>query len=574
LGQGASLPEEFSSVAIAPRLDDTDPALPALRLEAFPSASQTLLVLTRDAELLATLRNVPGHDVVAVASEADLAGQLMQSQGGVALVDAAAATTPITSLTERLKTQFPDLVLVVAGGTEDQGALTPQITRGMVYRFLHKPLSEQRVKLFVAAAWRRHGEEHSGIFAPARTQTTRTLPVLPRRKPWGSIIAVVVAIVAVAFWFLTRAPAPPVATSRQAAPPILRPALTQAETSTQPPDTTTPGVIAREPTESAPVQSPAPTQLPPSQTAVAERAAANLSPAPASTVAIPPVAAPPPAQTAAAERPAPKLSSAPIESAPSPLAARIVSEARNALAEGKVDEAERLIQIAAEAGVDEDDLDDLMRKATEQRIAARGTAMTRLSRLFNERLSQGKLLGPENDGAKYYLAQMVATDYAHPSTVSARDALNARFLQEARKAAAEHDSAGASRWLAEARNADADEKALANTESEIASARAAAAAAAEGPELVAAASLNKLRHVDPRYPQAARDRELAGWVDLEITVRSDGSVDDVTIVQSQPAEVFDQAAMDAVRQWRYEPVVRNGKAVAQRTRVRIRFQMQ
>jgi hypothetical protein len=113
----------------------------------------------------------------------------MRSQGGVALVDAAAATTPITSLTERLKTQFPDLVLVVAGGTDDQGALTPQITRGMVYRFLHKPLSEQRVKLFVAAAWRRHGEEHSGIFAPARTQTTRTLPVQRRRKPWASIAA-------------------------------------------------------------------------------------------------------------------------------------------------------------------------------------------------------------------------------------------------------------------------------------------------------------------------------------------------------------------------------------------------
>jgi len=282
----------------------------------------------------------------------------------------------------------------------------------------------------------------------------------------------------------------------------------------------------------------------------------------------------PPAETAVAERPAPKLNSAPIESAPSPLAARIVSEAHNALSEGKVDEAERLIQIAAAAGVDEEDLDDLVRKAREQRIAARGATMTRLSQLFNERLSQGKLLEPESDGAKHYLAQMIDTDAGHPSTLSAKEALNARFVQEARKATAADDATTASRWLAEARANGADEKAVATAESEIASARAAAAAAAKGPELVPATSLNKVRNVDPRYPQTARSRELAGWVDLEITVKSDGSVGDVSVVHSEPSEVFDQAAIDAVQQWRYEPVIRNGKAVEQRTRVRIRFQMQ
>lgn len=563
-------------MSIAPRLDDTDPALPALRLEAFPPSSQTLLVLTRDAELLATLRNVPaGHEVIPIASEADLAGQLMRSQGGVALVDAAAATTPITSLTERLKAQFPDLVLVVAGGTDDQGALTPQITRGTVYRFLHKPLSEQRVKLFVAAAWRRHGEEHSGIFAPARTQTTKTLPVAPRRKPWGSIIAVVIAIAAVAVWFLTQTPAPRVAAAKPAAPPITRPAPAEFPTPVESSDENTAGTIARTPIVQAPTQTAAPPVVaPPIQTPTAERAAAKPPAAVAKPAATPSADATPPVQTSPAERPAPKLSSAPIDTAPGPLAARIVSEAHNALSEGKVDEAERLIQIAAAAGVDEEDLDDLVRKAREQRIAARGSAMTRLSQLFNERLTQGKLLGPENDGAKQYLAQMLDTDAAHPSTVRAKDALNARFLQEAHKAATAEDATTANRWLAEARTNGADEKAVATAESEIAAARAAAAAAAKGPELVAAASLNKIRHVDPRYPQAARSRELAGWVDLEITVRTDGSVDGITVVQSDPAEVFDQAAMDAVRQWRYEPVVRNGKAVAQRTRVRIRFQIQ
>jgi protein TonB len=376
---------------------------------------------------------------------------------------------------------------------------------------------------------------------------------------------VVIAIAAVAFWFLTQTPAPRVATSKPVQLPISPLAQTEAETSAPSPDTA--GTIARDPIAEPPAQAPPP------QTAATERAAAKPLPIPAKPAANASVGGVPPAEVGVAQRPAPKLSPAPIESAPSPLAARIVSEAHNALSEGKVDEAERLIQLAAEAGVDEEDLDDLVRKAREQRIAARGAAMTRLSQLFNERLAQGKLLGPENDGAKHYLAQMIATDAEHPSTVSAKAALNTRFLQEARKAAAGDDSAGSSRWLAEARAAGAEEKTVATAQSEIASARDAAAAAAKGPELVAATSLNKIRHVDPRYPQAARSRELAGWVDLEITIRTDGSVDDVTVVHSEPAEVFDQAAMDAARQWQYEPVVRNGKAVEQRTRVRIRFQM-
>src|SRR5262249_7766166 len=136
------------------------------------------------------------------------------------------------------------------------------------------------------------------------------------------------------------------------------------------------------------------------------------------------------------------------------------------LSEGKLDEAERLIQIAAEAGVDEEDLDDLVRKAREQRISSRGATMTRLSQSFGERLAQGKLLEPEADSARHYLAQMAATDPDHPATQSAKNALNARLIQEARRAAAGGDTASANRWLTEARAAGVDEKIVAGAENE------------------------------------------------------------------------------------------------------------
>src|SRR6185437_2052802 len=87
----------------------------------------------------------------------------------------------IERITERLRAQFPELVLIVAGSIDDQSALATQITNGTVYRFLHKPVSEQRVRLFVEAAWRRHAEEHSGVpstvaaaLPAARRSHTRT----------------------------------------------------------------------------------------------------------------------------------------------------------------------------------------------------------------------------------------------------------------------------------------------------------------------------------------------------------------------------------------------------------------
>ncbi len=97
------------------------------------------------------------------------------------MLDTAAVTTPIGRLCEKLKSQFPDLVLVVAGHVEDQAQLTAQITRGVVYRFLNKPVSEQRVRLFVTAAWRRHGVEHQEIIEATATNLRK--PVFAPPKP-------------------------------------------------------------------------------------------------------------------------------------------------------------------------------------------------------------------------------------------------------------------------------------------------------------------------------------------------------------------------------------------------------
>jgi TonB family protein len=59
------------------------------------------------------------------------------------------------------------------------------------------------------------------------------------------------------------------------------------------------------------------------------------------------------------------------------------------------------------------------------------------------------------------------------------------------------------------------------------------------------------RQVEPAYPQAARDARVQGTVVLELTVDREGNVTDVRVVESIP--LLDQAAIDAVREWKYEP---------------------
>ena len=90
-------------------------------------------------------------------------------------------------------------------------------------------------------------------------------------------------------------------------------------------------------------------------------------------------------------------------------------------------------------------------------------------------------------------------------------------------------------------------------------------------EVVPAGNLELAKYVPPVFPVAARQRGLSGWVDVQLVVKPDGSVSDVIIMGAEPVGVFEQAAVDAVRKWRYKPVERDGHAIDQRARLRMKF---
>ena len=69
----------------------------------------------------------------------------------------------------------------------------------------------------------------------------------------------------------------------------------------------------------------------------------------------------------------------------------------------------------------------------------------------------------------------------------------------------------------------------------------------------------KTRDVRPIYPKIAQAAKVAGVVILEATISKEGEVRDVKVLRSIP--MLDNAALDAVRQWRYTPPLLNGVPV-------------
>ncbi|MEO7433320.1 MAG: TonB family protein [Dokdonella sp.] len=77
----------------------------------------------------------------------------------------------------------------------------------------------------------------------------------------------------------------------------------------------------------------------------------------------------------------------------------------------------------------------------------------------------------------------------------------------------------------------------------------------------------------PAYPPAAVRSRQDGWVEVEFTVGADGSVQNTKVVSSNPPRVFDREAVRAIEQAKFQPRLENGQAVASTLRRRIEFKL-
>ncbi len=75
----------------------------------------------------------------------------------------------------------------------------------------------------------------------------------------------------------------------------------------------------------------------------------------------------------------------------------------------------------------------------------------------------------------------------------------------------------------------------------------------------------------PRYPKAARAARIQGHVIIEATIDKDGSVSELKLISGHPMLV--SAAMEAVKQWKYEPYLLDGKPMPVKTTIDVNFSL-
>ena len=282
------------------------------------------------------------------------------------------------------------------------------------------------------------------------------------------------------------------------------------------------------------------------------------------------------------------------------LSAQLTEEARKALAAGNLDAAAQYVQGAREMGSAGSALAAVERSLAEAQRAAAGAApsttpavqsagtrrpatnapsssqagsgpnIDTLVAEVRQRLNEGKLIDPPGESARDSLAALRAAAPNRPELEELSRTLSTRLLDSGRQAMAAKAFDRSAQLIAAAKDVGQryNGAAISQAENDLAAARA---ASDQQNNIVSAASLKRVRMVSPVYPDSARKRGIEGWVELAFTVQTNGTVDEVEVRNASPADVFDDAAIRAVRQWRFEPVVRNGERVAQRAMVRLKF---
>jgi TonB family protein len=627
--------------------EDEDRTIEALRFS-LASDIVELVVLTADNAFLQTLREAvgPARRLWHVPTSDKVSDLLIAGGVGILVLDVQAVQEMGSRFISQIKRQFPDLVVVVAGTREAETALARLISEGTVYRFIHKPMSPARAKLFADAAVKKYDDQrkHHATVSAAAPPRSGELVV--------GIVCAALCLILAAIWFLRRVASPdpePAPGSPAALTPGAQPAapsgegslLARAAEARAANRLTTPAgdnaldlyrqELALEPGNAdarAGLAEVHERLLSRAENALLEErldeAAADIDTARTAgvdagriaflagelakarervktaaavkrvlTAAVPAdghAAAPQADQYAAlaVERiheehlidperdnarfyvkealDADPANAAALE-AQQQLALALLTAARGAIDRRDFARASSWLD-AAGGAASPDNLENLRRALDAARREADADAEKQLLKSAEERLHEDRLIEPENDSAKYYVTTLRGVDPTNTSLAQITQQLGARLVGKARYALTLGQYDAARSWLEEA-------AAIGYAAPEASAARrdldAALTQQAFLANVVSANQLDLVKSVQPVYPRKAEQSGVEGWVELDFTVTDSGEVKDALVRAANPPGVFDQAAVGALLQWHYKPVMRDAAPVAQRARIRIRF---
>lgn len=537
------------------------PCLPEI-----PSAAAMvdMVVLSGDTLLFEAIRHAAGSRTA--VRQAESAGEsvelLLSGRCGVLVVDMAALSAEPASFVRQVLSQFPDVVVVAAGQREDEPVLASLISEGLIYRFMHKPISPRRARMFLDAAVRCHVDRRAGGTAE---------PLLPlggkgrsRRDPrkWlfvGSGLAVLVAVLA--------------------AINVVR----DSRTANAPPD-------ARAAPSATVVPSPGPLADP-----VLARAraafAAGRDEAPPGRNALDLYAA------VLLARPDDAEARSGLEAT----AARLVAKAEDAARIGNRHEAQRLASRVLEASPGHPaaravlaGLEPPVNRAPRVPGVTKAAPVPRVlpttppagvpAQRDPAATSQGAPQGPSPAAGKRSNPGRVAGSSATrtapapaPTPRVRPDPLTPRIVSKptATTTAGATQRRGTRSYGAPVSSGHPVAGYVTRRpEVAVAANSSAPIVATFDGERIVWRDLEALVLTDPVYPPHALRQRIEGWVEVEFTVSEQGATRDVDVVGAEPPGVFEAAATEAVAAWRFRPRIVNGLPTPQRSAVTLRFSVE
>ena len=374
-----------------------------------------IVVLTADDAFLQTLREAVGgaRRLWHVPSADKVSDLLVAGEVGIVVLDVQALHDGARIFVEQIKRQFPDLVLVAAGHRDDETSLAALISAGLVYRFIHKPMSPARAKLFAEAAIKKYEDQ--------RRRAAETLPrkvASPAGRGWfvGAALAALLVVGAIA-WIAHRNNAEEAALRGMSE--TAKPAAAESP------------MLAR----------------------AAAALAANRLTAPSGDNALELYLQ---LQSRNPADPAARAGLAEVHE-------RLLARAENALLEERLDEAAAAIDTARQSGVESGRIAFLSAQLAKSREQAK-TAQAQVQpqtrprstepkpeedrlapflTLATQRIADGRLLEPARDSARYYVQEALRADPQNPAALDAKRALAAKLLEDARSAIDQRDFARA-----------------------------------------------------------------------------------------------------------------------------------
>ncbi|HEY6124388.1 MAG TPA: TonB family protein [Steroidobacteraceae bacterium] len=227
---------------------------------------------------------------------------------------------------------------------------------------------------------------------------------------------------------------------------------------------------------------------------------------------------------------------------------RLLASARDAAAKGDEAGMKAMLAAARENGVSAAVINAANRDITAaaQKTQRTNDDIARFAKAAQDRLASGNLIQPANDSAVSNAERLRLLDVRHPTTVQVVRDVRARLISDARARLTAGRPTDASALLdaAESLGGDSD---LGDLRAAITNAQQAVATAAAAPKLP---PLKMARPPRPKYPASAKGVE--GWVRVEFYVTPEGRTERVRVLSSEPAGLFDAAAISAMEGARFE----------------------